>query len=501
MKTLVLAALFMGIQVDLAVSQRVARASSDDRSTGASIDIDGKLHFALSASGLGSVQTGVTVPGELAGLLDDWPYGQDVLVAGRNATSGLLEHWQWNTQLLTYVKQSSYSLAPADFGSVVYDDVANKIYLIDVNLKIVWTNSWNGTAALPTTGWTAWASSQEVPDLLTPKYLELGVIQGEGSTPTKITIVDRYTKNVLQVPGVTVYHNGTALVVEDFSLLDNQPPEVLLDSTTLNEGSTSITINGAESTVFEVLRLPSGAVIAAGTIPFGMTSTTVTASQAIVIGESYVAQKFGSDIDFENATTATRRYGFGETYADGTLIKSIATPLTFPIGDTSDIYCPLEKPSAQVGDLSIIGNVAFAARNPDTQTDPIMPYGSNQLLIATDFLPIAGFIDDSLGASVAPGYGRTRVTLPSDTSLIGTVLFFQFWFVDGIDIRLSEIIGIRVEDPAVPPMGGASATQSSGGSATSASQAEGLKSLDSSLKKTSGLKTDAEALKNVLRKR
>ncbi|MCB9918568.1 MAG: hypothetical protein H6832_09210 [Planctomycetes bacterium] len=448
--------------------QRDARPSSTE--AGVDVDTDGKLYYSTPASAVGNVQTGVAVPGEVVGLADDFPLTQDVLVVGRDATGGRVEHWKWSSTLTTFEFKSAYVFAPADFSSAAYDPVSDNVYLLDAKLKRIWKNSWDGVSPLPLTGWAVWASTSDVSVLANPDDLFMGLVPAQGASPVKIVLTDRYTRAYAAIGAVAVYSNGSAVVEEDYPGVASYAPEVLIDSSSVSEGSSSIAVRGTELESFDVLDLTTGTTLASGQIPFGQNATTVIASSAATIGSFYVAVPASQTANAEHAMTVMRRYGFGEVFADGSQIRSIPQPLSMPIGSTTEIYCPVIKQTKQVGDHLLVGNVAFAARDASTGADPVVAYGSNQLLNTSTFLPLFGLMPDSFDTNGSQGHGRTLVSIPNDTSLIGGVLLFQFWFVDGSAIRLSEIVGIEIEDPATAPIALSSAASFSRHSSQETSQ-------------------------------
>lgn len=470
--------------MSVCVAQRSARGAVDLDSTGTSVEDDGKLYFTLPSGGQASVQTGVTVPGDISHVSGAWPNGDEVLVAGRDASAGVLEHWKFSTATQLYTLRSRYAFPPADFGSVAYDSVGDALYLLDVRLKVIWRNTWDGASNLPVSGWTVWADAQEVPDLNSSDDLEIGVIPAEGAEPLKVALVSRFAKSCSPSSGSQLYRSGGSMVVDSWPA--PALPKVIIDSRSMSEGLPHLTVVGVSGTSFLVMRHSTGTVIGSGTIPIGGNSAAITATESVVIGESYVAYEVGKAPSAEMCATAIRRYGYGETLGDGSQIGHIAQPLNFPVGSTRDVYCPIVGSSVQVGDCPFVGNVAFGYRDPSTGVDPVVAYGNNMLLATSLFLPLAGLTLDSSGAVPANGYMRTTVDIPNDPNLIGTVLLFQFWVIDGATVKVSEIAGVQLEGEPAAAAAGAGLRQ-----------VPPEQILQERLKSTSGLREDAKESERV----
>ncbi|MEM7051033.1 MAG: hypothetical protein AAF604_15290 [Acidobacteriota bacterium] len=421
------------------------------RSTRALAD-SGPLSSSVSASGLlhdgagNEAQTGVGVPGDYHRLSDG-----SFLVAGRRAGSfgaGIVEHW--TADFFGNLSESSqYIAAGSDFTGVVYDENSSYLYLLDGNKKKIWRAFWNGFGSLPQT-YATWAVKADVGALNTARDRYLDLVWPSGTNPAfdpGHVYLGPHPDYTTQGRALT----GTAgnIVNHLWDWLDGDiSPDMIIDSATVSEGSFSLDVVSPSAVTsplsFEIVHLESGFVRGFGSLASGDDRTTVNLTAPIVIGDSYVARESGTGTTDHWAMRAMRRYGFPETFADGSALRPIFTPpdsfignpiLTLMLGVEID---PDNPPL--VAEQDLFGTLRVGVRSFG---DPVIPLGGGQFWLSptTQVVPAVGKVGPS-------GHGLIGATIaiPYNFSLIGQVWFVQFEITDPVTAGTvrSEVVGFEI---------------------------------------------------------
>lgn len=403
----------------------------------------------------GAVQTGVTAPGGLLGLGTD-----EVLVAGRAANGhGLIEHWK--PVLGSYQLQSAFNLPGADFAGIAYDPTGGQLYVLNCAANAILRATWDGGSALPAT-WSVWVTSVEVTDLQAAQEHHLKLLPADDTSPARVYMgpwPELYEGEAIVLSG-----EPGSVIATQFSWLDlSKVAQIRADQRTVSEAGTTIAVGAPSGTSVEVVHLGSGSVIGSGTVPPGQNSVLVGASTGFLIGEKYVARKFGDPSFSYQGLFCMRRYGFPESYSDGAQLERITNPEDFWVGNADFMLVGgVTKTPAPTSDIALTGYLGIAVRSSQG-TDPVVPYGSNMLLVTDVFVAAHGRI-----ASSGQGLIHGEVPIPNDPSLEGAVVLFQYWMIDGPGIRLGEVVGIKIAprppDEVLPGAGdGSGLLQGTGG--------------------------------------
>ncbi len=445
--------LLMGVVVVNTPAQG-GRSLVEERSTFAFLSESGVLSWKAGAK---SIQTGVVTSGGICGLADDYPNGRDVLIAGKGSTAGRLEHWKKGAGG-DYSLVSFYRFAPWNLRGVCYDDAIDRIYVLDATTKAIWVNTWDGVSALPSSNWVPWVTSATLPILSDAdvQTIQLGsTITDSPSSASAITLM-RYMEFI--APGLYSRHqlvevNGTVISKSYTTYGPLADANVRVDSTSATEGGSSVVVEADAGSVVQLIDMSSGQSLGQATVPQNASAVAVKLSALLTIGSYYCPKIVGQDFNGYMAFRCMRRYGSPQSFSDGTRIERIPHPHDNRVGN-SEFYlsCPLHSDHPPVAPVTIVGNAAFDIRNPATQADPVSEVNGTHFLRNPLFLPINGRLYPSGKAILT-----TELPIPNDPALAGQVMLFQFWLLDGVKIRVSEVVGLVIDAAA----GQAQATRSS----------------------------------------
>ncbi len=393
-----------------------------------------------------TVQTGVTAPGDFHRLADD-----SFLVAGRGAVNGgRVEHWTRDV-FGSFVLSSVYSQLGTDFAGVMHDANSGQLYVLETQQKRIWRAAWNGSSALPS-GWTTWATQADVAELgdAPDQFLDLvWPAPADPATDPGHVYLGRFPELYL-LGGTAITGSPGSITSGDWNWYDPVLiPEFLIDQTSASELSTNLTV-GTPGPVpsgpinLEVVHLETDTVLGSGVLLQDDEELTLTLSQALVLGDHYVARTVGQSTPEDWAFSAMRRYGAPESLADGTALRRIYKPIDTYIGNPAlGVLLGVEAgPSVPNPPSLLSGFLLVGLRGAGG--DPVIPFGSNYLLSpAVLTLPASGFLGDD-GFGLVSG----QITIPNDPNLIGAVVFVQFALTDpaGGNV-LSEVVGFELTAP------------------------------------------------------
>lgn len=404
-----------------------------------SVNETGKVELEVGGS-VSAFQSGVNVPG------DFFPVNEsNMLVAGRTTTgSGIIEHWIFGSGSWTLL--SSLTLSGKDVCGITY--TGGNLYVLDSVGKSILKGAWTTSQALTTVSLATWASVTTVPELsqAESQLLMTRDVLGTGEVLLADYPVSDHPKGQLVTEsGGTVsgtgYHQDLGL--EGYLLMfPTAEVYVLIDAHTMTESGTAVTVIAPAGHNVEVIKLEDEAdtetVLGTAVVATGQSSVVVTLSQALVIGTTYAARRVGYS-GIEGGIKCVRRYGFGEVFTDGTLIETMMPHESACVGN-ADFFVSVQLTNLTIGaDKTVSGLMGVGVRSP-LGVDPIIPIGSNFLLVTTSYLPALGYVATGVGS----GWARADMAIPNDPSLIGDVFLVQFGLTDGSNVRLSEIQGIQV---------------------------------------------------------
>ncbi|MBK9386541.1 MAG: hypothetical protein IPN34_17145 [Planctomycetes bacterium] len=416
--------------------------------------------------GLASFQTGVTVPGGADVFGDIQADELEIVIVGRDSNGiGRVEHWIVS-QGLTFTLQSSHQDPASDYADVAFNEAANEIYLLDASLSVIWRNSWDGNSALPTTGWQVWASPLDLPELVNSADM---IVEIDETTGANKLFLGRYDEGLSGI-GAYALVSGTPgqLTVNRY----NQTADIACDNLAVSigasEGDTTLMVTGPSSTVVEVFDLESHVVLGQATIPTASDQVVVSLSSALEIGRWYTTNKFGSVPEPEWGFRCMRRYGFSETFSDGTSLHAIPEPVDPVVGNLDfKVFLPVRSSSPPSQSVELLGLMSIAFRD-SAGMDPVIPFGNNMLLITSIFLPIVGSVEQT-----GEGGVHSEIPIPNDPYLADVVTLVQFLMNDNAVVRVSEIVGFQILPAGTSSFasGGGSRLQSAGGGGRNSQQA------------------------------
>jgi hypothetical protein len=408
----------------------------DARTAEWSISYSGKLTCISTVDPVfADTQSVIVVPGALHVLS-----GQDVLIAGRDAAGqGVIQHWQSLGYSLSLV--SSATFPTLDVAGVVYDPAGSgTLYVLDSVGQRILKGTWNPPTSLSGVTLTQWVGTTQVADLA---FADERTIAPEPSGGVRLM----YWPFLENVAGVVVQQSGSSIVLGSYSCTGTDViNDVWVDELTASEAGTSVRVVAPSGVAFEVLDTTVGGTVGTG-VGGSTGSTTITISPPLVIGNVYVARRTGQPVSGERGFTCVRRYGYPETFSDGTHIRGMYFQLGAGIGQTFFVEAGLKNEAAPLAaDIAYQGMMLIGIRVGSP--DPIVPYGSNQLLASGAYLPAKGFVSSRNGWGLA----YSSIAIPNDPGLVGLVFFVQFAMEDGLDYRLSEVYGALIEGSPMETM-------------------------------------------------
>lgn len=403
------------------------------------VDDTGKvwlLNRSLSGTSTASFTTGITHVGSYD--VDGGAEVMHVVVSGRDATGGRVEHWARNGSG-GWSFQSSYSLAGADFSAVAHD--GSVLYLVDCVSHSILRAPWQTSQSLSGLTFALWATTTEVPALAAADsqyllYLPTGAatnLPGAGLfLVNEIEMFPRQRGTLIRdITGLPVAQSYTYAPFE-------QTVAAVADETTARDGGTTLTVIASDSTSLEVVDSAS-TVIGTGAAPTGGGSVVLTLSTPLVIGETYTVRPVGSSqgVPFK----CLRRHGSPETFSNGasmTRMRLIASEYT--VGNqTFTARCRAVRSGGVGPRLGFVGGMILGLGDA-----PIIPYdngqGTNEFLVTDYWVGAEGFIaENTQSGSIEMGF-----PIPNDPGLEGLVLLGQFVVTDGVAFQLSEVIGFKL---------------------------------------------------------
>lgn len=445
--------LFIGLVLGCAplAAQRPGRAfdtfadggflGADARTAEWSISYGGKLTYISTIDPVfADTQSVIVVPGALHVLS-----GQDVLIAGRDAGGqGVIQHWHSLGYSLSLV--SSATFPTLDVAGVVYDPAASgTLYVLDSVGQRILKGTWNPPAALSGVALTQWVGTTQVSDL---GFADERTIAPEPTGGVRLM----YWPFLDDVAGVVVQQSGSGIVLGSYRCTSTDViNDVWVDELTASEAGTSVRVVAPSGVAFEVLDTTVGGTVGTGVGGTGG-SANITISPPLVMSHVYVARRTGQAVSGERGFKCVRRYGYPEVFNDGTNIRGMYFQLGAGIGQTFFVEAGLKNEAAPLGaDIAYQGMMLIGIRTGSS--DPIVPYGSNQLLASGAYLPAKGFVSSRNGWGLA----YSSIAIPNDPGLVGLVFLVQFAMEDGLDYRLSEVYGAQIEGSPMETMAAMSA--------------------------------------------
>jgi hypothetical protein len=361
----------------------------------------------------------------------------DVLIVG----NGTIERWSRAGSAYALVDSVDVVM---NLCGVTCDSVASKLYLLDANDATVKVAQWTTSQALSAVSVSTWATATQVPALGNAQnyflrflsanavsaagqvflvaadslpHAQVGVLLGSGATPTS-------TEFLLQ-PGATL----APLSVAQSAAIDEQ---------VLSEGDTSVLVRGLPGVAFSVVNATTSAVLA--TAQLGTSGVaTVALSSPVSIGNLYAIAPVSGSPSEGLFAIAGRRYGAPESFSNGAAIQRMFVPRNAHVDSPNfQVRVGIALNSTLASDELLLGVMGIGLRGSG---DPVLPYGTSYLLQPFILLNAYGFIKADDPTS---GYASCGLSIPNDPGLVGVVTFVQFGFVDGFNIRLSEVLGFEI---------------------------------------------------------
>lgn len=405
----------------------------------------------LLASGNSPVPTGVTVPG---GLFLFWVGdSENALLCGLDGSGNeVVEHWKREAGSYQLQGQPmSFPSGQFDFIGVAYRSDSNKIYLLDRLSKYIYENSWDGSSQISPTGWQVWATPTTVSELDYAYKYSLDISPGGDKvalwSPASESDPFSYIYLYWDAQGFHVERS------EDCELLECQ-----VDAYSVSAESSSLIVRGVPGTSVEVVEISGDSVIGTGTIPNNDCQIEINLSSPLELGNKYLVRKYGTSVDSTlSGFTCPVRYGFSEPISSGITMSGMNSPVSYYIGSTAAMSFLATYKDMDIGEREpIVGYMAMAFRDQYGQ-DPIIQIDDNWLLNTIYYINVSGYV------CLPNGHLAGHFQIPNDPALIGAVLLTQFWVIDGQAIRLSQIIGAKIEGQEEllrAPSGGSSRTSS-----------------------------------------
>lgn len=362
----------------------------------------------------------------------------DLLIVGANT----IERWSRSGSAYSLVDQASVNMS---LEGVTYDASSSMLYLLDSLGKTVKRAQWSPSSPLAGLSTQTWATVSSVPALASAanyflRFLSAGTVGGFA----QVFLVDADSLPHAQT-GVLLGTGGIPTNIT-FQLVPGaklSPPTVAesasIDEQELSEGGSSVVVRGLPGVAFSVVNTTTNTVLA--TAQLGASgSATVALPAPVAIGNLYAIAPIGGSPTQGLVAIAGRRYGTPESFANGALLQRMLVPRTAHVDSPNfQVRISVSLNGTLASDLSLYGVMGIGLRSGSA--DPVVPYGSNYLLNSFLMLNAYGYIMKDAPSS---GYASSGLALPNDPALAGLVLFVQFGFLDGADIRLSEVLGFEL---------------------------------------------------------
>ena len=403
----------------------------------------------------------MALPGQVFSWSASFSVPYHYLVSGRvSATgAGVIQHWSMTNSSLPPTLTSTRSVAGKDYIGVAYDRIKQRIYAIELVGKTVEYAAWNGTAALPTTGWTTILNTTQLAELANPDRLSLEIARDDnGATYLRI---GQEQQDLL--PMMTTPTRHQAIYVDDTLIpvsISRYDPDTWnglsysLDYSTLAEGRTSVSVEVAstETATFHLLDLATSQILGSATAPGNSDQLLIPLNTPLTLGAMYQVKKTTEPIEPLLGVECHARYGFPETTANSITIGRIQHAPFAVVGELgfrmyTDVYTENASLADGEGKVTVSGSFALAMRDPVTGVDPVVQVGANYLL-QTDLFVLGNGV---IGA--VPGHGvfmSETVGIPDDPALIGGVFLHQAFVLDQ-SWYVSDIVGAVIRSYNQPP--------------------------------------------------
>jgi hypothetical protein len=363
-----------------------------------------------------------------------------LVVAGRKASAGRLEHWT-NTGS-GWVMTSAMTVPGADFTGVAM--LGPCLYVLDCVSNSILFGVWDPTASLGALNLGIYTTATEFTYLQESRTLLMYSLK-PADIPT------------LAVPGLflftqfeTLVSKGGKLLTDGASGLTMQEfvyaPLPVIEGAVVVEGSAKagdavVTVAAKAQRAFEILN-SFGAVIGSGAGSPQGDDVQVPLAESLVLGGSYTVRVIGQP--WGSPFVALQRSGFPEQFDDGTQFERItAVPTDYSVGNAGfGFTVPVLRPAFAGPQRTYFGAMTLGLART-----PIAPFnngqGINELLLASYWVGAIG----EIGLNARQGHVRMNFGIPSDPSWHGLVLLGQFIVFDNTGFRLSEVVGWQIQAP------------------------------------------------------
>lgn len=362
----------------------------------------------------------------------------DVVVAGRGASAGRVEHWRRTMGQPMWVLDSALTVPGCDFTGVAY--AGSSIYLLDCVSKTILSGLWLPTQPLASVVTSVYLAQSDVPSLQDARWQYLYSlppgspgVSGDGIFLVHIACLGE------AMNGTLIHETLTGTTAEPYFFNPLQGiGRVTVDERFARAGDTVLKVICSGASSFEVLD-GLGTVIGSG-VASGSGTELVALSSPLALGETYSVRETGSSL--AASFRCVERHGFPEAFVDGATMERMAlSPVDYNIGNsTFAIYCPLSRQEYNGPELFYIGAMLLGLGGT-----PIVPFdngqGPNEVLFATYYVGAIG----GVAANARSGHVGMELPLPNDPSWVGITILGQFIMFDAAGFRFSEVIGFVVQ--------------------------------------------------------
>lgn len=379
-------------------------------------------------------QTGISALGAYEALGTNVVDG--LLVAGRDSSGGRVEHWASTSN--GWVLNSAVTIPGADFTGVAV--VGPSVFLLDCVTSTILTGLWDPQAQLGTTSLSVLATATEVPVLTgANRLLMYGLETGEAvNLPGPGVFLFSLLETNMTKGGTLVRGMSGSLTVETFIYAPFAGVTgVVARGDIAKAGDTTLLVKANGAINFEVVDGSSTVLgSAVGSVTGG--ETLVTLSQPLEVGQIYTARVVGQSAG--ESFRCVERYGFPEQFSDASQLRRIQAS-GYRVGNAQfAIRSDVLRPSYSGPDRIYYGAMILGLGG-----SPILPFdngqGLNQILDSAYWVGALG----SIGLDEKRGSVKMSFPIPADPAWEGVVLRGQFVIFDDVGIRLSEVVGMKVQ--------------------------------------------------------
>lgn len=203
------------------------------------------------------------------------------------------------------------------------------------------------------------------------------------------------------------------------------------------EGQTTVDVAGEAGRAFDVLEFTSGVIVGSGSVG-GSGQSTVTVSP-LQMGQVYGVVDVLTQASRGPFRTPQKQWGFPEVLSDGFSIRALSPNL----GLLAEIGRDDMAPALWMG---VPGTPPAIAKQwtgwllVGTEAE-VLPIGGGQYAVVSNLA-----IQDSVHWT--PGWekavGALKMAAPTDPSLDGVVVCFQWMVLDGQNLRFSNVVGVML---------------------------------------------------------